>query len=73
MDFVNQLPSGFSIKSTYSALKKVWIGFRIAKRKDDHAKMKYYAEGIQKFEKQLGLQVSSFSDIMERAEHIKTN
>jgi hypothetical protein len=27
--------------------------------------MKYYAEGIQKFERQLGLPVSAFSDILK--------
>jgi hypothetical protein len=27
--------------------------------------MKYYAEGIQKFQRQLGIAVSSFSDILK--------
>jgi hypothetical protein len=41
------------VKSTYRGLKKSWIGLRIAKQEGDRDKMKYYAEGIQKFEKQL--------------------
>jgi hypothetical protein len=52
------------VKSTYRGLKKAWIGFRIAKREGDIDKMKYYAEGIQKFEKQLNRPVSSISDLM---------
>jgi len=64
------------MKSTYRGLKKAWIGFRIAKQAGDNDKMKYYAEGIQKFEKILNRPVSSFSDILmgeklsnESAEH----
>jgi hypothetical protein len=52
------------MKSTYRGLKKAWIGFRIAKQEGDINKMKYYVEGIQKFEKQLNRPVSSFSDIL---------
>jgi hypothetical protein len=50
---------------TYPSLKRAWIGFKIAKRESDHDKMKYYAEGIQKFERQLRLPVSNFSDIFK--------
>jgi len=64
------------VKRTYRGLKKAWIGFRIAKQAGDNDKMKYYAEGIQKFEKILNRPVSSFSDILmgeklsnESAEH----
>ena len=59
-----QLPSGFTVKNTYRGLKKAWIGLKIAKQTGDQDKMKYYAEGIQKFEKQLNHPVSSFSDIL---------
>ena len=64
------------MKSTYRGLKKAWIGLRIAKQKGDKDKMRYYVEGIQKFEKQLNRPVSSLSDILmweqlsnARAEH----
>jgi hypothetical protein len=50
---------------TYRSLKRAWIGFKIAKKDGDHDKMKYYAEGIQKFERQLRLPVSNFSDILK--------
>jgi hypothetical protein len=59
----NRLPSGFTVKSTYRGLKKAWIGLRIAKQAGDKDKMKYYAEGIQKFEKELNRPISSFSDL----------
>ena len=36
-------------------------------KKDDHDKMKYYAEGIQKFERQLRLPVSEFTNIFKEA------
>ena len=51
------------MKSTYRGLKKAWIGFRIAKRIGDNDKMKYYAKGIQKFQKQLNAPLHSFSDL----------
>jgi hypothetical protein len=37
-------------RRTYRSLKRAWIGYKIAKKDGDHEKMKYYAEGIQKFE-----------------------
>jgi hypothetical protein len=45
-------------------MKQAWIGFKMAKRKGNHDKMKYYAEGIQKFERQLRLPVSNFLDVL---------
>jgi hypothetical protein len=44
-------------------LKKCWTGFRIAKANDDKHNMIYYAAGIQKFARQLGLQMPSFPDL----------
>ena len=52
-------------RRTYRSLKRAWTGFKIAKKDGDHDKMKYYAEGIQKFERQLRLPVSAFSDVLE--------
>jgi hypothetical protein len=37
---------------------------RKAKKEGNRDKMKYYAKGIQKFERQLYLPVSTFSDII---------
>ena len=46
-------------------MKKSWIGFKIAKQEGNRDKMKYYAEGMQKFQRQLGLTVYNFSDILK--------
>jgi hypothetical protein len=51
-------------RRTYRSLKRAWIGFKVAKREGNRDKMKYYAEGIQKFERQLRLPVFTFSDIL---------
>jgi hypothetical protein len=58
-----RLPSGFTERSTWRVLKKAWTGFKIAKAKGDHEKMIYYAQGIQKFQKQLNAPLYSFSDL----------
>lgn len=41
-------------------LNKCWKGFIIAKSQGDEEKMLYYAGGVQKFQKQLGLEVRIF-------------
>jgi hypothetical protein len=59
------LASGFPEKRTYRSLKRAWIGFKVAKQEGNNDKMRYYAEGIQKFERQLRLSVSTFSDVLK--------
>jgi hypothetical protein len=61
----NWSPEEYVEMRTYRSLKRAWIGFKIAKKDSDHDKMKYYAEGIKKFERQLRLPVSTFSDVLE--------
>jgi hypothetical protein len=62
---------GYVERRTYRSLKRAWIGFKIAKQEGNRDKMKYYVEGIQKFQRQLGLAVSTFSDISkEETENI---
>jgi hypothetical protein len=58
-------PQDYFERRAYRSLKRAWIGFKIAKKDGDHDKMKYYAEGIQKFERQLRLPVSNFLDVLE--------
>jgi hypothetical protein len=43
-------PQDYVERRTYRSLKRAWIGFNIAKKEGNHDKMKYYVEGIQKFE-----------------------
>jgi hypothetical protein len=65
LNLIFWLPSEYVVKRTYRSLKRVWIGFKIAKQEGNYDKMKYYAEGIQKFRRLLRLPVSNFSDILK--------
>lgn len=47
----------------WGMLQKCWRGFKIGKSQDDFEKMKYYAEGIQKAQKELRLPVEIFLDL----------
>jgi hypothetical protein len=58
-------PLEFVERRTYCSLKRAWISFKIAKKEGNQHKMKYYAEGTQKFQRQLRLPVSNFSDILK--------
>lgn len=64
-NLINWLPLEYVERRTYRSLKRAWIGFKIAKQQGNHDKMKYYAEGIQNFQRQLRLPVSSFSDVLK--------
>jgi hypothetical protein len=67
-------PQEYVKRRTYRSLKRAWTGFKIAKKDADRDKMKYYAEGIQKFERRLRLPVSTFLDILENGlDSIKQN
>jgi len=39
------------------------LGYKIAKAQDDERKMRDYAEGIRKAQKELGLHVESFANL----------
>jgi len=45
---------------TYGALDKFWLGYVIAKNKDEHDKLMHYASIIQKLQRELDLEISSF-------------
>ncbi len=47
------LKSGYTVLQTRYALSKAWIGYKIAKRKGEHEKLKYYASEIQKLQREL--------------------
>jgi hypothetical protein len=64
-DLIYWDPQEYVERRTYRSLKRAWIGFKIAKKEVNQDKMKYYAEGIQKFQRQLRLPVSNFSDILK--------
>jgi hypothetical protein len=56
---------GYIERRTYRSLKRAWIEFKITKQEGNQDKMKYYADGIQKFQRQLHLPVPNFSDILK--------
>jgi hypothetical protein len=61
------LPSGFTgsalFLSAFRGLKRAWLGFKIAKSKDDTDNMMHYAMIIQKLQEELCLPVSTFANI----------
>jgi hypothetical protein len=56
------LPSGFFEGQMRGALDKCWLGFIIAKEKMEWDKIDLYATRIQNIEKDLGIQITDFSD-----------
>ena len=56
------LPSLYYTNQTYGALNKCWLGFVIAKDKEEWDKLDMYARRIQKYERQLGREVTDFSN-----------
>jgi hypothetical protein len=50
----------FYTTQAWAVLQKCWKGYKIAKAQDDVKKMKYYAEGIRKTQKELGLKIENF-------------
>jgi hypothetical protein len=47
----------------WRVLQKCWKGYKNAKGQDDVKRMKYYADGIRKAQKGLGLKVDSFLNL----------
>jgi hypothetical protein len=56
------LSSGFYENQTWGALHKCWLGFVIAKEKMEWDKIDLYARRIQNLEKELGIEITDFSD-----------
>lgn len=57
------LKSGYFESQTWGALYKAWNGYIIAKNKNEINRLFYYAEVVQKLERELGLTVSSFPSL----------
>ncbi|HEU4482221.1 MAG TPA: hypothetical protein VFR65_04135 [Nitrososphaeraceae archaeon] len=56
------LPSGYFVSQTYGALHKCWVGFVITKKKYEWGMIEIYAKLIKKLERELGIEVTDFSD-----------
>jgi hypothetical protein len=63
------LDSLYYENQTWGALHKAWKGYVIAKNKDEFERLEYYAGVIQKLQKELGLEISSFPDLGMIAEN----
>ena len=57
------LESGWYDTQTWAALSKAWIGYIVAKNKDEYDNLIKYASIIQKLQKELGLEVSDFPQL----------
>lgn len=57
------LESGWYDTQTWGALHKAWIGYVIAKNKGEYDRQIQYASIIQKLQKELNLQVSTFPQL----------
>ena len=54
------LDSGHYSTQAWGALNKCWKGFKIAKSEFDMKKMFYYAKGVRKFQRELGIRIMDF-------------
>jgi hypothetical protein len=54
------LKSGYTFNQTWKGLRKAWLGYTIAKNKEEDDRMVYYAKVIQKLRKELDLPPASF-------------
>jgi hypothetical protein len=57
------LDSGWYDTQTWGALHKAWVGYVIAKNKGEYDQQIHYATIIQKLQKELHLEVSSFPQL----------
>ena len=59
------LPCGKTLAQSWAALRKAWLGFKIARSNGDTALMTYYASFIIKVQMEMGMQTTTFdSDIL---------
>jgi hypothetical protein len=57
------LESDYYDKQGWGCLRKCWLGYKIAKSEWDMDKMVYYAKGILRLQKDLGIEISDFYDL----------
>jgi hypothetical protein len=54
------LPCGRSVGESWAAIRKAWLGFKIAFSNDDTALMTHYASFITKVQTEMGIRVTNF-------------
>jgi hypothetical protein len=61
-----ELPCGKTVAESWGALRKAWLGFKIALANHDAALMTHYASFIRKVQIEMGIQVTEFDpDILD--------
>jgi hypothetical protein len=60
---IQLLESSYFESQTWGALHKAWKGYVIAKNKYELERMDYYANVIQKLQRELGIPISYFPDL----------
>lgn len=61
-----RLPCGKTVAQSWAALRKAWLGFKIARSNGHTNLMSYYASFITKVQREMGIEVTNFdSDILE--------
>ena len=60
--YYDLLASDHYENQAFGALNKCWLGFTIAKNKHEDDKLEIYAKRIQKLERQLGIEITDFSN-----------
>ncbi len=59
-------PSGRTLAESWYALRKSWLGFKIAHNNGDFARMRHYASFITEVQREIGITVTKFdSDILD--------
>lgn len=60
------LPCKYTLAQSWGAVRRGWLGFKIAKSRGDTARMTYYAEFISKVKSEMGIEKTIFdSDILK--------
>jgi len=54
------LPSGWTLAQSWAALRKAWLGFKIALSNGDAALMTHYASFITKVQSEMGIEITDF-------------
>jgi hypothetical protein len=57
------LKSDYYDTQGWGCLRKCWLGYKIVKSEGDDEKMVHYAEGIQRVQKDLGIEISDFYNL----------
>lgn len=67
------LPCGYSVAESWAALRKSWLGFKIANANADTERMAEYASYIRKVQLEMGLSVTNFDPWILEDQQLESN